>query len=411
MPIEIVQPQKHLDLKKGSVLGGVLLISGSCIGVGMLALPVLTAFSGFLPTIVVFILCWLFMTTTALLLVEANMWYEDRPNLVTLSYRTLGRFGQICTWICYLFLFYSLIVAYIVKGGELIQHSLEGYFPFLIPTWVGSSLITILSALLIYSGTWFVDYFNRVSMLGLFFTYFCLLFVGIPYFEAKYLTHIDWTYFFFILPFIITSFGFHNMIPTLNEYLEGDEKKLLTTVILGGLIPFVIFILWIVKVQSIVPLKGEVSLSNSFFNGEISTEVLSVFLKSSWISLVAIYFSFFAIITSLFGQALSVFDFLSDGLKISKTSKGKLILCLLTFLPAYVLSQIFPDVFFIALELVGGVAVMILFGLLPVVMVWQGRYRIHYQAKTIVPGGKPLLILIAVLAVGILFYEMIKYIW
>jgi tyrosine-specific transport protein len=411
MNIKILGIEDSIGLRKGNVLGGILLLSGSCIGVGMLALPALTAFAGFLPTSIVFIFCWLFMTTTALLLVEANMWYEDKPNLVTLSYRILGQPGRICTWISFLFLFYSLIVAYIVKGGELIQHGMEVYFSFLIPSWMGASLITVFSALIIYSGTWFVDYFNRLAMLGLFITYFFLLFVGMDHFDDQLLTHVNWQYSLFVVPFIVTSFGFHNMIPTLNEYLAGDRKKLLITIVLGGLIPFFVFLLWILKVQSIVPLEGEISLSQSFAKGEISTETLSILLKSSWISFLVAYFAFFAILTSLFGQALSVFDFLSDGLQIPKNSQGRMILCFLTFFPTYLFSQLFPNVFFLILELVGGVAVMILFGLLPVMMVWKGRYKMNLKLAPIVPGGKPFLILIATLATTILSYEFIKHLW
>jgi tyrosine-specific transport protein len=124
---------------------------------------------------------------------------------------------------------------------------------------------------------------------------------------------------------------------------------------------------------------------------------------------VAAYFAFFAIVTSLFGQALSVFDFLSDGLKIPKSSKGRMVLCLLTFLPAYIFSQLFPHVFFLALELVGGVAVMILFGLLPVAMVWKGRYRMGMKSNAMVPGGKPLLLFIATISASVLIYEIIKH--
>ena len=409
MSVKIASDESTLTIRKGSVLGGILLLSGSCIGAGMLALPILTGFAGFLPTMVVFILCWLFMATTALLLLEANMWFEDKPNLVTLSYKMLGHPGRICAWVNFLFLFYSLIVAYIVKGGELVQHGLQANLVYSLPSWTGASMITIISAVFVYSGTRIVDHFNRISMVGLFVSYFCLLFVGIDHFDAKLLTHVNWEYSLFILPFIVTSFGFHNMIPTLNDYLGGSSNKLLMTIILGGLIPFVVFLLWIFKIQSIVPLEGDISLSNSFAKGEISTETLSAYLQSSWITLVAAYFAFFAIVTSLLGQALSVFDFLSDGLKIPKNTRGRLVLCLLTFLPAFIFSRLFPNVFFLALELVGGVAVMILFGLLPVAMVWKGRYRMGMESKAIVPGGKPILVIVASVAGSILTYEILKH--
>ncbi|MES2272690.1 MAG: aromatic amino acid transport family protein, partial [Chlamydiota bacterium] len=52
------------------VFGGTLLVAGTSIGAGMLALPVVTASGGFLPALFVYFLCWLFMTCTGLLLLE-----------------------------------------------------------------------------------------------------------------------------------------------------------------------------------------------------------------------------------------------------------------------------------------------------------------------------------------------------
>ncbi len=65
---EIMQKGSH----SGSVLGGVLLVTGCCIGAGMLGLPVMSALTGFYPTLAMFIVGWLFMAVTGLLLLEVN---------------------------------------------------------------------------------------------------------------------------------------------------------------------------------------------------------------------------------------------------------------------------------------------------------------------------------------------------
>lgn len=48
-------------------LGGVFLVAGTAIGAGMLAIPITTAFSGFLPSLALLAVCWGFMLITALL--------------------------------------------------------------------------------------------------------------------------------------------------------------------------------------------------------------------------------------------------------------------------------------------------------------------------------------------------------
>ena len=46
-------------------LGGILLVAGTTIGAGMLALPVSTAFMGFYPSLLIFAICWFFMLISA----------------------------------------------------------------------------------------------------------------------------------------------------------------------------------------------------------------------------------------------------------------------------------------------------------------------------------------------------------
>ena len=103
---------------KSSVLAGSLLVAGTSIGGGMLALPVLTAYAGFLPSAVIFFLCWLFMASTGLLFLEVSQWMQRDANIVSMAESTLGKVGKYFAWVVYLFLFYCLTVAYMVGCGN-----------------------------------------------------------------------------------------------------------------------------------------------------------------------------------------------------------------------------------------------------------------------------------------------------
>src|SRR4051812_37784287 len=96
------------SVKKGSIPGGILLIAGCCIGAGMLGLPVLSASAGFKPSVLSFIVCWLFMLSTGLLVLEANLFVGKDTNIVSMAERTLGSTGKWIGWSLFLFLFYSL---------------------------------------------------------------------------------------------------------------------------------------------------------------------------------------------------------------------------------------------------------------------------------------------------------------
>jgi tyrosine-specific transport protein len=53
--------------------GATLLITGCCIGAGMLGMPVMSALAGFIPTTVAMIACYVFTTITGLLILEATL--------------------------------------------------------------------------------------------------------------------------------------------------------------------------------------------------------------------------------------------------------------------------------------------------------------------------------------------------
>ena len=95
----------HIVRTFGHTVGGTFLIAGTSIGVGMLAMPIATAPGGFLPALCIYLLCWLFMLCTGLLVLEACIWMPKESNLITLTSRLLGKWGKASCWILYLFLF------------------------------------------------------------------------------------------------------------------------------------------------------------------------------------------------------------------------------------------------------------------------------------------------------------------
>ena len=247
-------------VKAGSVLGGVLLIAGSCIGAGMLGLPIITGVGGFVPAMVMFGIAWLFMTLSGLLLLEANLTLGYDLSLVSIAEKTLGKTGKVLTWILFIFLFYSLSIAYIAVSGEIVSSISYDLFGLTIPKAFGSSLFTLIFGVAIYIGTKQVDYLNRLLMVGLVVAYFVLIGLGLPHINLDYIAHSHWKYAFAALPVLVVSFGFQNMIPTLAQYFKGDIKRLRLTICLGSFVPLVFYLLWEFMMLGIIPLKGEVDM-------------------------------------------------------------------------------------------------------------------------------------------------------
>lgn len=396
-----------MSKKPGSLLGGVLLITGSCVGAGMLGLPIITGLAGFAPSLLMFVLVWLFMTATALLLVEANGWFTRKVNFMSIVEHSLGRGGKILCLITCLFLFYALLVAYISGSGSLFSSLLQNWPGWTSPSWVGSLLFVSLFGLVVYMGTRQVDLWNRVLMAFKIAFFLGLVLIGIRFVDANLLSYSRPAIAIFSLPLLVVSFGFHNMIPTLTLYMQGDLKRVRMAILGGSLFAFFIYLIWEILVLGAVPIEG---LIRTFQLDQEGSQALVSVLDSPWVAFFAQGLAFFAILTSFLAQALSLVHFLADGVKVKVVSdkRESPLLCSLVLVPPLILSLACPLLFFKALNFAGGFCAVLLFGILPALIVWIGRYRKSIDAPYVVPGGKLLLLLVFGFACFIFLFQLLS---
>lgn len=378
--------------KHGGLLGGSLLVAGTTIGGGMLALPVLTSPAGFLPSIVVYILCWLFMTCTGLLFLELALALKDEANIVTMAENTLGKSGKIFAWAVYLFLFYCLTLAYIVGCGNLLTEFSNGK----ISSTLGPVFFVLIFAPFVFAGAKVVGRLNIFLMFGLAFFYFCFVFIGTPWVKLELLQQRNWPKALLAFPIAFTAFAYQGTVPTLVSYLDRNAKTIRLSIILGSFLPLITYIIWQGLILGIVPYSGDFGLAEALREGQNAVYPLKYFIGNPLIYSIGQYFAFFALITSFFGVTLGLLDFLADGLKVKKTPKGKLLLCLLIFVPPLIIASYRPDIFLIALDYAGGFGCALLLGLLPILMAWSLRYRLKLSKEPQLPGGKPLLVLLTI---------------
>src|SRR3990167_7203343 len=96
-------------LMDSKLIGSILLIVGTCIGAGMLALPIATAQLGFVGSLILLFSVWIVMTTGAFYILEVNLWLPQNSNLISMSRATIGPVGQIVSWINFLLMLYCLL--------------------------------------------------------------------------------------------------------------------------------------------------------------------------------------------------------------------------------------------------------------------------------------------------------------
>jgi tyrosine-specific transport protein len=399
--------ENAMGVKKGNIISAMFLVAGTCIGGGMLALPVATGINGFVPSIAVMFICYLAMTATALLLVEASLWMKDEVHVNTLATRLLGNKIRIVVWFLFLFISYASIVGYTAGAGLQVTSFFKEYFGLIISQEIGSFIFIVLFGGIFYAGSYLVGRINSVLFVGMLVAYFGIVMMGLDEVHPKLILRAEWTGSYLALPLVLTAFSFQTMVPSLTPLLMRNAKALRFAIIGGTTIAFLIYLIWQFVILGIVPVEGSNGLKEALIRGEPATQFLRSHVEGVWLVPFAEFFGFFAIATSFIGIALGLFDFLADGLKIKKQGWGKFFLTLLVIIPTYFIAVNFERIFLIALDLTGGYGDTILNGLIPVAMVWVGRYHLGYKSHISLPGGKPLLIVIFAFFLAALVMEIL----
>jgi len=383
-------------IPKSSFWAVTLLISGTCIGAGMLALPVQTAEAGFSLSFLAIIICWAFMTYTGMLLIEATSWVKNETHFSSLSRVLLGKGARLISMVVYLFMNYCSLIAYTAGGSALICNFAQATLGLTISYPMGCVLFTLIFGLVIFLGAVFIGKINFLFMIGLVLSYLVLVNFGIGSVQPSLLSFRPaWGAGFGILSMILATFSYQMVIPSLCYQLDYDTKKLKKALLIGTTIPFVIYTLWLLVIHGIVPLDGDGGLRDAFARGASATEPLGAHMKSRALSAIADFFAFFALVTSYFGLSLALFSFLKDCFNEMKINVSRSTIIYASLLPTLALAILFPRALLTFFDLSGAYGDTILSGLLPVAMVWVGRYKKGLSGDSPVFGGKALLALAA----------------
>ncbi|KTD27934.1 amino acid permease [Legionella maceachernii] len=388
-------------------IGGILLIVGTSIGGGMLALPVSTAEVGFTNSIFFLILCWLIMTAGALLILEVNLRLPAGSNMVSMAKTTLGLPGQIIAWIAYLLLLYTLLAAYISGGSDVLNGLLQRA-NLNLPNWITSLIFTLMFSLVVYGGIRSVDYVNRGLMFGKLGVYLLLVVIISPHIQLTALSGGSMKAVTGSLMVLITSFGFASIVPSLREYFHDDVHSLRKVILLGSLIPLTCYILWDAVIMGVVQREGDNGLIALMTNEHATsglTNALSTAVNSQWITGFFSFFTSICMVTAFLGVSIGLFDFLADGLALKKTGlQGKSTLAL-TFIPPLAVVLFNPGIYLHALSY-AGICCVILLLLLPALMAWRARKMEPAGGTWIMPGGNLSLLVVLLSALFLLMIAM-----
>jgi tyrosine-specific transport protein len=353
------------------IISALFLITGTSVGAGMLALPLVTAGAGLKLSLFIFILTWLVMLFSALFLLEVNLNMKPGTHLFSMAKQHLGPLGKWTALIIYLLLLYALNTAYLSGMSAFVQHSSQTLLHIHVYQWFAMLLLITVFALILFLGRQPIAHMNRYLVSIMLAGFIVLMIIIAPAVHHPATSPINWHLGWHILPVTMTAFGYQIIIPSLRHYLGGDAKLLRRIVIYGSIIPLLMYITWLLVVFGLIPIQGAHGLLALKAQQQPALALMHTLTLNAHAPLVpsiGTLFTFLAMLTSFIGVSISLFDFLRDSLqRYNQKINNRFGLIILTFAPPLLFNLTAQKAFLLALSY-AGVFVAILLGILPCAM-------------------------------------------
>ena len=360
-------------------IGAILLVAGTCIGSGMIALPMVLASLGLIPSILLMGGIWFIMYYTSLVNLELNLQAGRGLTLGTLGRYFSGKTAEFVGTISLKLLSYSLLAVFIYGGSsilqELIASKLAIQYSFgTIATWY--ALISIALLLLPIK---FIDYFNRFLFTGLL-AVVAILLTGLvitinwselPIFTEQYRNPLVWAV---LIPGSIYILWISSHFPYFNQLLQKRCRNAQAGIFMGTILT-IIYIIWTCSILSVVyqnnPQFYDQMRAGKAEVGEL-IQVLSGIAKWQSVQLLVWWISSLAIATSVLGVGVGLCDSFKGMLseKIHNSKVSAVLASVIAILPAYLVALYVPNAFIAVLGFAGMILAVIAI-LLPVYLFRQ----------------------------------------
>ncbi|CAK3953941.1 Glutamine transporter 2 [Vibrio crassostreae] len=365
------------------MMGSSLIIAGTALGAGMLAIPMVLAQFGLLYGTLLMVLICFGTTYAALLLLEATIKAGGGLGLNSIARKTLGKQGQLLTNGLLYALLICLLMAYILGAGDLLSKLLSNFGVEITAT-TSQIVFTLLAGAVVASGTGVIDKLNR----ALFFVMLASLFATMAFLAPSMtqenlmqVTSHDHVDLIKTSAILFTSFGFMVVIPTLVSYNhEATDKQQRNMVIVGSLIPLVCYLCWLFAVV------GNLS-EEQFRSFKNVSDLMAAFeAQSPWVGNVLSTFTGLALLTSFFGVAMALFNQNKD-----MFNQNTAVTYCISFILPLAGSLLAADKFLQVLNY-AGIILVFLAVFVPLVMVHKQRFMKVAEDRYSAEGGKPMML-------------------
>ncbi len=336
-----------------------MLVVGSAIGAGVLALPVVAGRAGLLPSCGVCVITCLMMAMTAWIMGKKYIENEQMQSVQQYYETTLGSYGKHVASFLFIALSALLMVSYIKGMGCSFAEvfSLKGMS-------VNASVVGVwvLFSGLMFCGSHRTKVVNSVLVIAKAALFAILLIPCFKGFQVKNAQFVDWSAYSTLFPIFLGAFDFQIAMPAICRQAE-TKKNLFCAIAIGLGTTLLIYVVFLVGTLGVLPTFGDkISIDYAFKNGLPVTVVLgNLFRNSQIFGLIGLGFPMIAMSTSFIGVTEGFTQFISDGLRKKFSRSG----ILWILLPAILGLILLSGESFVQAMVWAGIIVELLFGLLP----------------------------------------------
>ena len=287
------------------LLSAVFLISGTAIGAGLVALPIVAANLSMHLIILIIVIMAFIAYQTSMMTIDLNEMNKKAASIVELSKQSP------ITRIISLLSFYTLSLALLTVYVYAFADTLRAFLNI-----NGNFLMVICGVILFVALNLKMSLFQKVNsvlvlmLLIIISTSALRIYISSEAFDFIFHeTEMNLPEVTAFLPIIFTSFGVQNICPNVYEYLEGNRKKINLAFMIGIIIPAIVYGVWIYCVFKNI-MTRDVLFFEKLQNYQVSAGELIKFLcnSSNEICMEILFkvLSLFAIITSAIGTGVGL---------------------------------------------------------------------------------------------------------
>lgn len=344
-----------------------LLVAGMCIGGGTIAIPMVLAKLGIIPSAIITLIVWFLNYYPSLAGMDLNLRSERGLSLGTLGKIFSGRGAQIAGEISVKVLSYAALTMYLCGASSILQKLLEVYLQCDISIEIIETIMAAAGIILLFFPFRIVASVNNVMFVG-----FIVIFAVLLGTMLKFVNYGNMPWIvkptikdaLLVCPIIFASFGYQLILHTLRNYNGRNATSIKRSIFIGSFTPALVYIIWSVASLNVIfnsnPEFFAQLVAGKIGIGEFVKELANISSLSNfqilvwWMSILAILTSYVGVGVGLAESMNMTFESHIRSIPVRKSSAA-----LTTIIPAYIIAVIMPNAFIKILGFAGAMVATI----------------------------------------------------